>query len=152
MIDALDESGVEASRKEILGILASTQVTELLSSIHILIMSHPLPDITEALQDVPHITCRSMDDISTVSAEHNIHLYISAQLGRKLMDRFTGQQVSHLIQLADGLFEWARLACEFIKSWWVHSHGAIREPGLCLAWSRKRIFGRDVPYHSERHH
>jgi len=116
MIDALDESGVEASRKEILGVLASAQVTELLSSIRILITSRPLPDITEALQDVPHITCRSMDDISTVSADRDIHLYVSAQLGRKLMDRFTGQQVSCLIQLADGLFEWARLACEFIKS------------------------------------
>jgi len=65
VIDALDESGVEASRKEILSILASAQVTKLPSSIHILITSCPLPDITEALQDIPHITCRSMGDIST---------------------------------------------------------------------------------------
>ena len=91
VIDALDESSVEASQKEILSILASTQVTELLSSIRILITSCPLPDITEALQDFPHITCRSMDDLS--SAECDIHLYISAQLGRKLMDCFTGQQI-----------------------------------------------------------
>jgi len=116
VIDALNESGVEASQKEILGILASAQVTELPFSICILITSCPLPDITEALQDIPHITCRSMDDISTASAECDIHLYISAQLGRKLLDCFTGQQVSCLIQVVDGLFKWARLACEFIKS------------------------------------
>jgi len=115
VIDALDESGVEASRKEILGVLASAQVTELPSSICILITSRPLSDITEALQDVPHITCRSMGDISTASADRDVHLYVSAQLGRKLMDRFTGQQISRLVHLADGLFEWARLACEFIK-------------------------------------
>jgi len=116
VIDALDESGGEASRKEILGVLASAQVTELPSSIRILITSRPLSDITEALQDVPHITCRSMDDISTASAERDIRLYVSAQLGRKLIDRFTTEQISRLVQLADGLFEWARLACEFIKS------------------------------------
>ena len=114
VIDTLDESGVKASQKEILTILASTQVTELPSSIRILITSHPLSDITKALQDFPHITCRSMDDLS--SAERDIHLYVSAQLGRKLMDRLTGQQIPCLVQLADGLFEWAQLACEFIKS------------------------------------
>jgi len=117
VIDALEESSVEASQKEVLSVLASTQVTKHLSSIHILITSYPLPDITEALQDIPHITCRSMGDISTTSADRDIHLYVSAQLGRKLMDHFTGQQISRLVHLADGLFEWAQLACEFIKLW-----------------------------------
>ena len=116
VIDALDESGVEASRKQILSVLASAQVTKLPSSFRILITSRPLPDIMEALQDVPHITSRSMDDISTASAERDIRLYLSAQLGRKLMDRFTTKQISRLVQVADGLFEWARLVCEFIKS------------------------------------
>ena len=116
VIDALDETGVEASRSHILSVLASAQVAQLPSSYRVLIASRPLPDILEALQDVPHITSKSMDDISIASAEHDVHLYVSTQLGRKLMDRFTIEQISRLVQLADGLFEWARLACEFIKS------------------------------------
>jgi len=116
VIDALDETGVEASRKHILSVLASLQVAQLPSSFRVLITSRPLPDIMEALQDIPHITSKSMGDISIASAERDIRLYISAQLGRKLMDRFTTKQISRLVQLADGLFEWARLACEFIKS------------------------------------
>jgi len=52
---------------------------------------------------------------SIVNAEHNICVYVSDQLGR-LMDCFSTEEISCLVQLADGLFEWARLACEFIKS------------------------------------
>jgi len=115
VIDALDETGVEASRKHILSVLASLQVAQLPSSFRVLITSRPLPDIMEALQHVPHITSKSMNDISTASAEHDIRLYVSDQLGR-LINRFTTEQISRLVQLADGLFEWARLACEFIKS------------------------------------
>jgi len=116
VIDALNETGVEASQNHILSVLASAQVAQLPSSYCVLIVSRPLPDILEALQDIPHITFKSMDDISIASAEHNVHLYISTQLGRKLVDHFTIKQISCLVQLADGLFEWARLACEFIKS------------------------------------
>ena len=115
VIDALDETGVDASRKHILSVLASTQVAQLPSSFRVLITSRPLPDITEALQDIPHITCKSMNDISIANAEHDIRLYVSDQLGR-LMDRFSTEEISCLVRLADGLFEWARLACEFIKS------------------------------------
>jgi len=115
VIDALDETGVEASRKHILSVLASTQIAQLPSSFRVLITSRPLPDITEALQDIPHITSKSMNDISIANAEHDIRLYVSAQLGR-LMDRFSTEEISCLVRLADGLFEWARLACEFIKS------------------------------------
>jgi len=115
VIDALDETGVEASRKHILSVLASAQVAQLPSSFRVLITSRPLPDIMVALQDIPHITSKSMNDISITSAEHDIHLYVSDQLGR-VMDRFSTEEISCLVRLADGLFEWARLACEFIKS------------------------------------
>ena len=115
VIDALDETGVEASRKHILSVLASAQVAQLPSTFRVLITSRPLLDIMEALQPIPHITSRSMNDISTASAEHDIRLYVSDQLG-KLTDRFTAAEISYLVRLADGLFEWARLACKFIKS------------------------------------
>jgi len=115
VIDALDETGVEASRKHILSILASTQVAQLPPNFCVLITSFPLPDITEALQHTAHITSKSMNDISIASAEHDIRLYVSDQLGR-LMDHFSTGEISCLVRLADGLFEWARLACKFIKS------------------------------------
>ena len=115
VIDALDESGDEASRNHILSVLASAQVAKLPSSFRVLITSRPLPDIMEALQHIPHITSKSMNDISVASVKHDIRLYVSDQLGR-LMDRFSAEEISCLVRLADGLFEWARLACEFIKS------------------------------------
>jgi len=63
VIDALNETSVEASWKHILSVLASAQVAQLLSSFRVLIISCPLPDIKEALQHIPHVTSKSMNDI-----------------------------------------------------------------------------------------
>ena len=115
VIDALDECGSEYSRNHILHILTSIKAARLPSNFHILVTSRPLPDITEALHGSPHIKHISMDQISKDSVEKDICLYITSQLGG-LVDVFSITQIHCLAQLSDGLFEWARLACEFIKS------------------------------------
>ncbi|KIO06363.1 hypothetical protein M404DRAFT_479931 [Pisolithus tinctorius Marx 270] len=115
VIDALDESGSEATREHILGILTSTQMAELPSNFRILITSRPLPDIHNALHHAKHVKLWSMDTASTTVAERDICLFITDKL-RNLNDTFPDNDLTLLAKKSDGLFEWARLACEFIKS------------------------------------
>ena len=110
VIDALDESGKEHSRKHILEILSS-QVMALPANIRILLTSRPLPDIHGTLHHAKHVVSRSLDDIP---AEDDIRFYISQKLG-SLGKGFREQEFARLAQKSDGLFEWARLACEFIS-------------------------------------
>ncbi|KAI6153060.1 hypothetical protein BKA82DRAFT_4349477 [Pisolithus tinctorius] len=116
VIDGLDESGGEASREYILKILASAQAEGFPSSIRIFISSRPLPDIQTALSGSSHVKLRPMDTIPPESTERDIRMYISEKL-RNLGDDFNDEDVTHLAQKSDGLFEWSRLACEFIRSY-----------------------------------
>ena len=107
VIDALDESGSDASRKHILEVL--TKAASLPSNFCILLTSRPLADIMRALRDTQLVKAVSLDE---VSAEHDIHMYVSKQLkdGRDI----GATEINQIVRRADGLFEWARLACEWI--------------------------------------
>ncbi|KAG6331581.1 hypothetical protein ID866_7506 [Astraeus odoratus] len=114
VIDALDESGEPPSRQDILHLLASEEVARLPANYRILITSRPLPDITDVLQHKPRIKAKSMDEIPPTSTEHDIRAYISHQL-RTLGSVLHDEDIVSLVKMSDGLFEWARLACDFIK-------------------------------------
>ena len=109
VIDALDESGEEATRATVLKVL-STQGANLPANVRILLTSRPLMDIGEVLNRSWHVHVRSLDDID---ATHDIHLYVSTQL-RKLDGKFSNEDFRRLAEKSSGLFEWARLACDFI--------------------------------------
>ena len=114
VIDALDESGTERTRAAILHVLA-TYGAELPANIRILLTSRPLLDIKEALNiDQHRILTRSLDDIDTDSTICDIHLYVSTRL-RSLGDTFSDQDFRNLAAKSDGVFEWARLACDFVS-------------------------------------
>lgn len=115
VIDALDESGSETTREHILNILASTQIAELPPNFRILITSRPLPDIRNALHNAEHTKIWSMDTISTPFTERDIRLFVADKL-QDLDYTFPDDDLALLAKKSDGLFEWARLACEFIKS------------------------------------
>ena len=108
VIDALDESRPDALRKYILKVL--TEAASLPSNFRILLTSRPLADIMFALRDAQHVKGVSLDK---VPAESDIHLYVSEQLkgGRGI----GAAEISQIVRRADGLFEWARLACEWIR-------------------------------------
>jgi len=123
VIDALDESGDVRSREQILRMLAgnlnsfSSELTKLPTNLRILVTSRPLDDIREVLDTASHIRHVSLDDtshVSTESAEHDIQLYIHTKLGGS-RGAFNDGHFKELAQKSDGLFEWARLACEHIK-------------------------------------
>jgi hypothetical protein len=54
----------------------------------------------------------SMDDIPPADAKRDIHAYVSQELEGW---HFQDEQFAVLAEKADGLFEWARLACGYIK-------------------------------------
>ena len=117
VIDALDESGIEHTRMDILQLLATYLNAELPANMRILLTSQPLLDIGEALDTSQHthIFARSLDDIDNKSTVRDIHLYISTRL-RSLGDTFSDQNFQRLAEKSGGVFEWARLACDFVSS------------------------------------
>ena len=113
VIDALDESGVERTRATVLEVLAAYGA-ELPASIRILLTSRPLVDIEEAFNTSPHIYARSLDAIDTELTMRDIHLYVSSRL-KNLHDMFSNANYRQLAAKSGGVFEWARLACDFIS-------------------------------------
>ena len=113
VIDALDESGPEASRSHILSVLGSPRVAKLPSNFRLLMTSRSLPDIQAVLYNAPHVKTVSLDDVPVAFTERDIRLFISVQL--KDLEDIGEREVSQIAQKADGLFEWARLACEYIR-------------------------------------
>ncbi|KAG6329342.1 hypothetical protein ID866_9747 [Astraeus odoratus] len=114
VIDALDESGDEGTRRQLLNVLASERMKQLLPTVRVFLTSRPSHDICTMLENVPHISARSLDSLDAATTKHDIGQYISDQL-KGLRGHFNDMEISRLTELSDGLFEWARLACEFIK-------------------------------------
>ena len=117
IIDALDESGDTDSRRVLLRILANTEsrITDLPPNIRILLTSRDLPDIAVAFKGRMHIREKSLDSIPPDSTERDILRYVSDELS--LVDfGIPSQEVFASLARSSGqIFEWARLACAYIR-------------------------------------
>jgi hypothetical protein len=120
VIEALDESGGVETRRNLLRILAGRlrdkglpQITELPSNFRILVTSRPLPDIEKGFEGADHVLRLSMDDIPPEVVARDIHAFVSDEL--KELPEFQDTHLAVLAAKSDGLFEWARLACGYIK-------------------------------------
>ena len=112
--DALDKSGDTQFCSHLLSILAH-RTRELPSSVRILLTSHTLDDILQALQSSTHIRSKVIDDIPKSSIDHDLKSYISARLNQ-IPDFFVDTNRLHfLVDCSEGLFQWAFVACEFIQ-------------------------------------
>ncbi|CCM01097.1 uncharacterized protein FIBRA_03145 [Fibroporia radiculosa] len=120
LIDALNESGGREIREEILRVLSGRQdrfsppSTELPSNVRILVTSRPLQDIKDALEEASHIRRLSLHDIPLDDSARDIGNYIVHKL-RYPSITFDDIRFQSLAQNADRVFEWARLACWYIK-------------------------------------
>jgi len=119
VIDALDESGGVETRKDLLSILAGKlqnpavpKITDLPRDFRFIVTSRSLDDIKNKFRGVQHIRQMSMDDIPQADAERDIRAYVSKELEE--LD-FHDREFAALAEKADGLFEWARLACGYIR-------------------------------------
>ena len=113
VIDALDESGAETTRVSILEALTENY-GKLPTNIRILLTSRPLMDIQEALHATQHVYTRSLDDIEAELTIADIRLYVSHRL-KNFGDTFSHENFQQLAAKSDGVFEWARLACDFVS-------------------------------------
>ena len=113
VIDALDESGADATRRRILNLFA-TYGANLPRTIRILLTSRPLVDIRDALHTKEHIYVRCLDALDAESTTRDIALYISTQLN-EFGGRFSADDVGQLAAKSSGLFEWVRLACDYLR-------------------------------------
>ena len=112
VIDALDESGVEATRRPVLEALTACDA-RLPANIRILLTSRPLVDIQQTLNTSQHVRIRSLDDVDVQLTTSDIRLYVSDRLG-SLGNTFSDADTQQIAAKSGGVFEWARLACDFI--------------------------------------
>ena len=124
VIDTLDESGAEATRVAFLQVLAASNA-KLPANIRILLTSWPLVDIGKVLNTAQHVQARSFDEIDAKLTICNICLYISTCL-KSLGGTFSDENLQQLAATSDGMFEWARLTCDFIS----HPIGVIAQKRL----------------------
>jgi hypothetical protein len=116
VIDALDESGDRDSRRYLLRILANAEghITNLPPHFRILVVSRTLQDMNDAFKGVTHVQRKDMNNIP--STEDDIFHYVSHDLSdAELEDTLQQDSVRGLAHKAGGLFEWARLACAYVK-------------------------------------
>ncbi|KIN99928.1 hypothetical protein M404DRAFT_1004236, partial [Pisolithus tinctorius Marx 270] len=113
VIDALDESGTEMSRRRILSLLTSTEAARLPANFRILLTSRPLPDIEYVLGHSRHVLKTCLDDVPLESAERDIRLFVTNEIGH--LKDIGSTEIDQIAEKANGLFEWARLACEFVR-------------------------------------
>ncbi|KIK12146.1 hypothetical protein PISMIDRAFT_462603, partial [Pisolithus microcarpus 441] len=112
VIDALDESGQHSSRKHILSLLASTGAANL-RNLRFLLTSRALPDIESALGSAKHIKAMCLDDVPTELAQRDINLFVSKELDN--LKEIGPMEIQQIVEKSSGLFEWARLACQFLN-------------------------------------
>ncbi|KAG6330301.1 hypothetical protein ID866_8787 [Astraeus odoratus] len=108
VIDALDESGGDMSRRHILRTFASAKATDLPAGFRILITSRPLNDIHRVLGVASNIKCKCLDDIPVEHTVHDIELYISSEL-EELSDVITKKEVKQLAGKSGGLESFPRI-------------------------------------------
>ena len=115
IIDALDDS----RNNNLLRILAGkvddkeSHIAKLPSHIRILVTSRPMPDIYTAFHRVEHVQQKSMDSIPRLLSERDIFQFISLELSD--VEEINDEDAFAVMRASDGLFEWARLACAFIR-------------------------------------
>ena len=110
VIDALDESG-DASGGAGLHTFLAENLQRLPSNFRVLITSRPEHDILSALADAPSVKVKYMDD-TELAAETDKD--ILAFIRRKLPSNKFGGYIEALAVKAEGLFQWAAVACQLV--------------------------------------
>lgn len=119
VIDALDESGDEDSREDVLRMLAE-RITSLPSNFRICLTSRPERDINAVLAPCSHIYTKFMHTIDPKSTTNDISTFIRSQLHMSLVSTLNREWPDNawlrlLVDKSEGLFQWASTACWFIK-------------------------------------
>lgn len=108
VIDALDEAGDASSRRDLLSLLK--RFGELPACFRILVTSRPERDIQAVLGIQPFVQSKDMSSIKPTATHNDIRSFIREQL-----PKMNWYQIEELTQKAEGLFEWAAIACRSLR-------------------------------------
>jgi AAA ATPase domain len=112
VVDALDESGDAVGNVGLHTFLAQRFV-DLPSSFRVLITSRPEDGIERAFANVTSFDTLYMDDPNLASnTEQDIGLYLQKELPPEVYEAYGVE----LAKAAEGIFQWASVACGFINS------------------------------------
>ena len=115
VIDALDECGDAKIRADLLQALAN-KTKALPTNFRILLTSRPEADVESLFQADEHVLIKRMQELSS-STEADISLYIHNRLSNLEVYGIENRCKGVLVKKCEGLFQWASVACEFIKGW-----------------------------------
>lgn len=110
VIDALDESGDVTGGNGLHAFLAES-LSKLPSHFRVLITSRPEHDIESAFVGAPSVRIKSMDDLDLAAKTHDDILSL---LRERLPPEVFGNYGNALAIKAEGLFQWAAVACGYI--------------------------------------
>jgi NACHT domain len=112
VIDALDESGATIDRNGLHAFLAQ-RLIDLPPNFRILITSRPESGIEPAFANAGSVRTIYMDDTElAANTEQDIGMYLRKELPEDVFKDYGGK----LAKAAEGLFQWAAVACGFINS------------------------------------
>jgi len=107
VIDAFDECDNCSS---ILNILSKGGFPE---NVYFIITTHPEEDIMAKLQNCPHVLLQDVNKLTEHTIYKDIKSYIHHQLTVSHLT-FSETEIEQLTKKADGLFQWAATACNYI--------------------------------------
>jgi hypothetical protein len=110
VIDALDECD-DASRNPFHTFLGQ-HLSKLPANFRILMTSRPEYKISEAFPESSSVRRMRMDDPQLSSVEADIRIYMQA----KLPSEIAVDDIEKLVKKAEGLFQWASVACDYIAN------------------------------------
>ena len=136
VIDALDESGDVTGENGLHKFLAQN-LSRLPSNFRVFITSRPEDDIKSAFVGAPSVRIKHMDDLELAARTHDD---ILAFLQEKLpLDEFN-HYGDELAKRAEGLFQWAAVACGYI----------LRPPGS-FGFSKKKCIEHLLRHSADYH-
>jgi hypothetical protein len=118
VIDALDESGSREQRAQLLHMLGSLDKLQGQGRFRFLVTSRPEGDIQTAFASKPWILSRNLAEANEASTDNDIKRYVESELSNEqvLIEKWPHKPWEDLIILrAEHLFQWAFVACSFIK-------------------------------------
>ena len=115
VIDALDESGNASSRRDMLSVLAR-RLKDLPSNFRVLLSARPEEDIANCFDKHPSVSHSRLIPVPDSSIGSDIFKYIRHQLSHLPGAAVGATECQALATKAEGLFQWAYVACEFIKT------------------------------------
>ncbi|QRV96697.1 WD40 repeat-like protein [Ceratobasidium sp. AG-Ba] len=112
VVDALDECGPEAERRQLLGFLV--KMSELVPWMRVVITSRPDSDIKDFFSHA-NSSAFSSRDLHSYDASDDIRAFTRFRLGESTKGRLLPEDsADELATAAEGLFIWAHTACEFV--------------------------------------